>query len=402
MNSEKKSSCETCQGVFANDHELSMHDCVEIKKEPQDLKDVSESRDQDHLDKENFKEELSDPENQIDKNEQHFSNEKGNHDLENEEDKPLRKKRHKREKRKSRRVLQNLNFPEPPANLLENYHDLDLSVEFLSQVFKYVDELCEYINNGDQNLDRSSVVIQNLNYAVSCYRVNLTEPKPDIQEEDFQEDQEDFKYEIDPPVDFPSNDEEDEEYKEPKPKKKKVKKKAERKSEIKEETNGNDDTFQDESGKKKRKWERKGKPVVEIEIEKLLSFMNMTENKFSCKFCDQTYNTGPHLFTHLNATHYSEIKAKIDSGNFELVNLDCINAICKKLYGYKNRDLWCGLCTTSFKRYNVVNAMKNKKEPELCPDCGKYVTNLKVHQQTTHSVGKETCPHCNLTGIKWT
>ena len=185
-------------------------------------------------------------------------------------------------------------------------------------------------------------------------------------------------------------------------KKKKVKKKAERKSEIKEETNGNDDTFQDETGKKKRKWERKGKPVVEIEIEKLLSFMNMTENKFSCKFCDQTYNTGPHLFTHLNATHYSEIKAKIDSGNFELVNFDCINAICKKLYGYKNRDLWCGLCTTSFKRYNVVNAMKNKKEPELCPDCGKYVTNLKVHQQTTHSIGKETCPHCNLTGIKCT
>merc|ERR1712008_397076 len=235
-----------------------------------------------------------------DKNEQHFSNEKGNHDLENEEeDKPLRKKRHKREKRKSRRgVLQNLNFPEPPANLLENYHDLDLSVEFLSQVFKYVDELCEYINNGDENLDRSSVVIQNLNYAVSCYRVNLTEqPKPDIQEEDFQEeDQEDFKYEIDPPVDFHSNDE-DEEYKEPKPKKKEVKKKtAERKSEIKEETNGNDDTFEDETGKsKKRKWERKGKPVVEIEIEKLLSFMNMTENKFSCKFCDQTYNTGPHF-----------------------------------------------------------------------------------------------------------
>ena len=235
MNSdEKKASCE--------------NDFVEIKEEPQDLKDVSESRDQGHLDKENFKEELSDPENQIEKNEQlHFSNENINHDLENEEDKPLRKKRHKREKRKSRRVLQNLNFPEPPANLLENYHELDLSVEFLSQVFKYVDELCEYINNGDQNLDRSSVVIQNLNYAVSCYRVNLTEPTPeDPIQEDFQEDQEDFKYEIDPPVDFPSNDEEDEEYKEPKPKKKKVKKKTERnKSEIKEETNGNDDTFQD-------------------------------------------------------------------------------------------------------------------------------------------------------------
>ena len=63
------------------------------------------------------------------------------------------------------------------APLVENYYDLDLSVEFLSQLFKYVDELCEYINNGDQNGNRSSVVIQNLNYAVSCYRVNL--PNPD-------------------------------------------------------------------------------------------------------------------------------------------------------------------------------------------------------------------------------
>jgi len=51
------------------------------------------------------------------------------------------------------------------------------------------------------------------------------------------------------------------------------------------------------------------------------------------------------------------------SGNFEVVNFDCtINANCKKLYGwYKNRDLWCELCTTSFKRYSIFNTMKNKK-----------------------------------------
>ena len=135
---------------------------VEIKKEPQEFKDLIESRNLD-LGNDDFKEEISDPENKIDKNE----------NLDIEEDKPLRKKRHKK---KSRKVL-NQSFPEPPAGLVENYYDLDLSVEFLSQLFKYVDELCEYINNGDQNGNRSSVVIQNLNYAVSCYRVNL--PNPD-------------------------------------------------------------------------------------------------------------------------------------------------------------------------------------------------------------------------------
>ena len=137
---------------------------AEIKKEPQEFKDLSESRNPENLgNADDFKEEISDPENKIDKNE----------NLDIEEDKPLRKKRHKK---KSRKVL-NQSFPEPPAGLVENYYDLDLSVEFLSQLFKYVDELCEYINNGDQNGNRSSVVIQNLNYAVSCYRVNL--PNPD-------------------------------------------------------------------------------------------------------------------------------------------------------------------------------------------------------------------------------
>ena len=66
-----------------------------------------------------------------------------------------------------------VDLPEPPTGLLENYYDLDLSVEFLSQLFEYVNELCEYINDGDRNVNRSSVVIQNLNDAVSCYQDHL-------------------------------------------------------------------------------------------------------------------------------------------------------------------------------------------------------------------------------------
>ena len=66
-----------------------------------------------------------------------------------------------------------VDLPEPPTGLLENYYDLDLSVEFLSQLFEYVNELCEYINDGDRNVNRSSVVIQNLNDAVRCYQDHL-------------------------------------------------------------------------------------------------------------------------------------------------------------------------------------------------------------------------------------
>ena len=157
--------------------ERSIHH-VEIKKEPQDLNNVSGLRDPDIDNSENLKEETSYPENQIEKSEQ-ISNktDSGNADI--EEEKPLKKKKHQKNSMKS---LPNVDLPEPPADLLENYYDLDLSVEFLSQLFEYVNELCEYINDGDRNVNRSSVVIQNLNNAVSCYQDHLPvlDPSQDI------------------------------------------------------------------------------------------------------------------------------------------------------------------------------------------------------------------------------
>ena len=83
---------------------------AEIKKEPQEFKDLSEPRNPENLgNADDFKEEISDPENKIDKNE----------NLDIEEDKPLRKKRHKK---KSRKVLEQ-SFPEPPAGLGAKYLD---------------------------------------------------------------------------------------------------------------------------------------------------------------------------------------------------------------------------------------------------------------------------------------
>ena len=147
--------------------EISIHH-VEIKKEPQNLYEGSELRDVD-LDIKNLKEETAYFENQIDKDEQ-FSNEADHENAEIEDDRPLKRKK---PKKKSMKSLPHVDLPEPPAGLLENYYDLDLSVEFLSQLFEYVNELCEYINDGDRNVNRSSVVIQNLNDAVSCYQDHL-------------------------------------------------------------------------------------------------------------------------------------------------------------------------------------------------------------------------------------
>ena len=79
--------------------ENSMHHIV-IKQEPQVFDNVSEARDPD-LDIENFKEESSYSENQIDKSEQ-FSNGTDNDNLEDiEEDKPLKRKKLKKKSMKS-------------------------------------------------------------------------------------------------------------------------------------------------------------------------------------------------------------------------------------------------------------------------------------------------------------
>ena len=85
---------------------------------------------------------------------------------------------------------------------MEQYHDLDLSEEFLSQVLKYVDDLCNFINNGDSNLERTMEINQNISTAVGLYRNKLhaIDSKPDndfgAQLDDFHHDHEDFENDL--------------------------------------------------------------------------------------------------------------------------------------------------------------------------------------------------------------
>merc|ERR1719225_2094542 len=60
---------------------------------------------------------------------------------------------------------------------MENYHDLELSEEFLINILKYVDELCNTISNGDPILERTMIINQNLINSVSFYRGVLEDVK---------------------------------------------------------------------------------------------------------------------------------------------------------------------------------------------------------------------------------
>ena len=77
---------------------------------------------------------------------------------------------------------------------------LDISEEFLTKILKQVDELCNEIQSGDPDFKRTIDVNQNLNNAVSCYRVKLMEYKGEIGLKDDY-----FKYEMDAP-DFMESD----------------------------------------------------------------------------------------------------------------------------------------------------------------------------------------------------
>ena len=56
---------------------------------------------------------------------------------------------------------------------LSDVSELNLSEEFLSEILKQVNELCDNIKNGDPDSERTQKVSQNLNDAVNCYRTKL-------------------------------------------------------------------------------------------------------------------------------------------------------------------------------------------------------------------------------------
>ena len=93
---------------------------------------------------------------------------------------------------------------------------------------------------------------------------------------------------------------------------------------------------------------KKERPEVEIEGFRLLPYIKILENdKFECQICKELFKTRHNLFKHINRHHWQEIEFKpfLSKKSDEEKKYDCEKKICKKLYGYKNRQLWCEVCT---------------------------------------------------------
>ena len=399
---------------------------VEIKKEPQNLYDGSELRDVD-LDIKNLKEETSYLENQIDKDEQ-FSNEADHDNAEIEEGKPLKRKKLKK---KSMKFLPLVDVPE----LVENYYDLDLSEEFLSQLFDHFKEICEYIINGDPNINRSSVVVQNLNDAVSCYRVNLPNSSQDIKGT---QDPEDFKYEMDPT----SYLEKDEDYK---PRKKIVKKKTGQKSEVcnvcnkafsRKEKLKRHVQMVHEGTKKctcthcgeqffdnyhltrhiKNIHEKEKEHICPVcnscfllkkELKDHISKMHEESKPYDCQFCDKSFKKEESWIKHKERVHEGKVKdwqCTICGANFydKTVLETHIKGVHEKQKLYTEK-LPCSICKKEFNTKQHLNrhisSVHERKKPHLCSLCGSSFADkgmLANHVASIHDKESHICPICNV------
>ena len=146
------SICQNCNLTFDNNEQLTSHSC--IKQEEQDSK-----------------------ENQVNIFEPapgQLLDVKIEEKFDADENKPLKVKK---TRRKTKKGVSLIDFPTLPSHLMENYHDLELSEEFLINILKYVDELCNTISNGDPILERTMIINQNLINSVSFYRSVLDDVK---------------------------------------------------------------------------------------------------------------------------------------------------------------------------------------------------------------------------------
>lgn len=180
MNSEELPYCHNCQLTFSTDVEASMHSCFQIKKERQEFRDnKGESEDQNQINMYNPDKpasqlvEIKLETGESEEKPPDYDNDNDVHeDIKNNGDaEPPRKKRPY--KKKAKKLEDPYYLPPLPSHLFDSYYDLDVSQEFLTTILRYVDDLCNLINNGDPNLARSMEVSENLSKAVTCYRNEL-------------------------------------------------------------------------------------------------------------------------------------------------------------------------------------------------------------------------------------
>ena len=240
-------------------------------------------------------------------------------------------------------------------------------------------------------MERKVEVIQNLNNDVTCYRNEL-----DVKKQIFEEsnDHQDY-YTNEAILSDLENDYLDEkkniDFTDQPPKKKRKKYKVKKEGE-------NNSATKTTSGTKLKK----DFGIDDVSLFPYLKYDNETD-MFECSICSKSTKVRNNLLRHIKIQHRSGIKTKtedIGSENPEK-RYDCEAKICKKFYGYNQRQLWCVQCTILSqipkkpkKYWYDPKKYQETKQYELCPECGKNVTNLKAHFRDIHSTQKHKCPHC--------
>ena len=127
-----------------------------------------------------------------------------------------------------------------------------------------------------------------------------------------------------------------------------------------------------------------------IKKDQLLQYLkfNSDTDQFECCFCNYSVSVRSQMYTHIRKMHRKEVITKTTEPQN---NQDCHGSLCKKLYGSIHTKLWCQKCSKELPEFRK----KQKKEPELCPDCGKSVPNLTNHQRLEHSNKKSVCDICS-------
>ena len=124
---------------------------------------------------------------------------------------------------------------------------------------------------------------------------------------------------------------------------------------------------------------------------------NHDKKRIECTVCNfsSAKSKRGHIFTHIKSIHKIEIDAIAASDKEE--KIDCGKSECRKLYGMmEGKPFWCAKCVEVSE---LPSPIRPKPEPlkkvKLCPECGVSVQHLKTHLEDVHFSEKQNCPQCN-------
>ena len=142
------------------------------------------------------------------------------------------------------------------------------------------------------------------------------------------------------------------------------------------------------------------KNTDEIFLYPYVKYISINEEKktvVQCLCCNTYTQRKGLVFKHLRSVHQNEINWNKDPEKV----YDCETGVCKKLYGFWYKQLWCTQCTqtANMEKKEKIRIKRTgpdrKKYFTLCPDCGKNVENLSQHRQAVHINEEHKCPVCD-------